>query len=125
MSKVLIGLVCALVLHVGTAYALRCGTEVVSKRDPKIEVARKCGDPASIEAWTAHYVIPTHHGQRNHHATFGEVGVSIAVEEWLYNFGPHRLIYRLRFENGYLVKIGTLEYGYLVSADLLSQGIFL
>ncbi len=32
MGRVLIGLVCALVLHVGTAYALRCGTELVSKK---------------------------------------------------------------------------------------------
>ena len=41
MGRVLIGLVCALVLHVGTAYALRCGTELVAKKDPKIEVVRK------------------------------------------------------------------------------------
>ncbi len=49
MDKVLIGLVCALGLQVGTAYALRCGTELVSKRGPKIEVARKCGDHINRE----------------------------------------------------------------------------
>lgn len=113
MGKVLIGLVCALVLHVGTSYALRCGTEVVSKGDPKIEVARKCGDPASIEAWTEHQVISRHHGHGKHYTWLDDIVISIAVEEWLYNFGPHHLIYWLRFENGYLVKIGTLGYGYL------------
>ncbi len=111
MGKVLIGLVCALVLHVGTAYALRCGTELVSKKDPKIEVVRKCGDPVSIEAWMAYDVIPRHYGHRKHHATFGGVVISIAVEEWIYNFGPHRLMHLLRFENGYLVRMGTLGYG--------------
>lgn len=112
MGKMLIGLVCVLTLHVGTAYALRCGTEVVSKRDPKIEVTRKCGDPVSIEAWTEYHVIPRHYGHDKHAAILDHIGVSIAVEEWLYNFGPHRLIYWLRFENGYLVNIGTLGYGY-------------
>jgi hypothetical protein len=112
MGKVLIGAVCVLVLHVGTAYALRCGTELVSKGDPKVEVARKCGDPASIEAWTDYQVIPRQYGHDKHFVTLGDIVVSIAVEEWLYNFGPHRLIYWLRFENGHLIKIGTLGYGY-------------
>ena len=112
MGKILIGLVCALMLHVGTAYALRCGTELVSKRDPKFEVTRKCGDPVSIEAWTEYQIIPRSYDHYQHSAILDNIGVSIAVEEWLYNFGPHRLIYWLRFENGYLVKIGTLGYGY-------------
>ncbi len=112
MDKVLIGLVCALGLHVGTAYALRCGTELVSKRGPKIEVARKCGDPVSIETWTDHHVISRQYDHYKHSAPLDDIVVSIAVEEWLYNFGLHRLMYWLRFEHGYLVKIGTLGYGY-------------
>lgn len=113
MGKVLTSLVCVLVLYVDTAYALRCGTEVVSKRDPKIEVLRKCGDPVSIEAWTEHQVISRHHGHSRHYTVLDDIVISIAVEEWLYNFGPHRLIYWLRFENGYLARMGTLGYGYL------------
>ena len=113
MDKVLIGLVYVLVLHVGAAYALRCGTEVISKRDPKIEVARKCGDPISIEAWTEYQVIRRHYDHHRQSVPLDDIVVSISVEEWLYNFGPHRLIYSLRFENGYLVKIETLGYGYL------------
>lgn len=117
MGKVLTGLVWVLVLNVDTAYALRCGTEVISKRDPKIEVARKCGDPDSIEAWTEYQVISRHHRQGRHDTVLDDILISIAVEEWLYNFGPHRLIYRLRFENGYLARIGTLGYGYLEKQD--------
>jgi hypothetical protein len=113
MGKVLIGFLCAMVLHVGTAYALRCGTEVVSIRDPKIEVLRKCGDPVSIEAWTEQQVISSQHGHGRHRTVFDDIIISVAVEEWLYNFGPHRLIYWLRFENGYLARMGTLGYGYL------------
>ena len=59
----------------------------------------------------AYDVIPRHYGHRKHHATFGGVVISIAVEEWIYNFGPHRLMHLLRFENGYLVRMGTLGYG--------------
>jgi hypothetical protein len=113
MGKVVTCLMCVLVLFVGTAYALRCGTEVVSIRDPKIEVTRKCGYPDSVEAWTEYPVISRHHGHDRYYSAPDAIVISIAVEEWLYNFGPHRLIYKLRFENGYLAKIGTLGYGYL------------
>lgn len=118
MGKVLIGLVCVLGLQVGTAYALRCGTEVVSEKDRKFEVVRKCGDPISVESWTVYEVIPNQFGhqrfrhRRRHDPTPGETVVPVLVEEWVYNFGPHRLMHLLRFENGALVKIGTLGYGH-------------
>ena len=113
MSKLMAGLVYILVLHIGTAYALRCGTEVVSIRDPKIEVLRKCGDPVSVEAWTEHQVISRNHTRGRRYSVLDDIVISISVEEWLYNFGPHRLIYWLRIENGYLDRMGTLGYGYL------------
>ena len=119
----LIGLVCVLGWHLGTAYALRCGTEIVSEKDRKFEVVRKCGDPISVESWTVYAVVPYPFGhERFGHRQFehrhrhdpvpGETIVPVLVEEWVYNFGPHRLMHLLRFENGYLVKIGTLGYGY-------------
>lgn len=112
MGKGLLVLVCTLVLPVGSAYALRCGSELVSEKDVKIEVVRKCGDPVSVEAWTAYEVLHRSSRHRQHPTVQDEIVVPIAVEEWTYNFGPHRLMHVLRFENGYLVKIRTLGYGY-------------
>jgi hypothetical protein len=85
---------------------------VVSERDAKIEVVQKCGDPVSVEAWTAYESIRRSSGRHQHPTVQDEIVVPIAVEEWTYNFGPHRLMHVLRFENGYLVNIRTLGYGY-------------
>jgi hypothetical protein len=38
--------------------------------------------------------------------------VPVNVEEWLYNFGPQYFMQLLRFENGRLVEIRNLGYGY-------------
>ena len=72
MGKALTGLVCALVLHINMAHALRCGREVGSTKDFKIEVRRKCGDPVSLETWTAYEIIPRYDGPHNHHDIFGD-----------------------------------------------------
>ena len=34
----------------------------------------------------------------------------ISVEVWTYNFGPDRLMPRIRFENGVVVSIASLGY---------------
>ncbi len=36
----------------------------------------------------------------------------VSVEIWTYNFGPHKLMYRLRFEDGLLIDVDTLSHGY-------------
>jgi len=38
--------------------------------------------------------------------------VEIPVDVWVYNLGPNKLMRRLRFEDGKLVDIETLGYGY-------------
>jgi hypothetical protein len=39
-------------------------------------------------------------------------GVEIQIEVWTYNFGPDRLIERIWFEDGVVVNIESLGYGY-------------
>lgn len=34
------------------------------------------------------------------------------VEIWTYNFGPNQLMERVRIENGLVVQIDSLGYGY-------------
>ena len=38
--------------------------------------------------------------------------IEVAVEIWTYNFGPDRLMQRLKIEDGVVVEIRTLGYGY-------------
>lgn len=38
--------------------------------------------------------------------------IAVTIDEWTYNFGPHSLMYRLRFEDGILRSLKTLHYGY-------------
>lgn len=39
--------------------------------------------------------------------------VEVKVEEWIYNFGPNRLMQLVRFEDGLVAEIDRLGYGYL------------
>jgi hypothetical protein len=39
-------------------------------------------------------------------------GSEIPVEVWTYNFGPDRFMQRIRFENGVIVRIESLGYGF-------------
>ena len=38
--------------------------------------------------------------------------VEVPVETWVYNFGPSKFMRKLRFEDGVLVEIKVLDYGY-------------
>ena len=95
--------------------ALRCGTHLVSEGDTRSEVIAKCGQPAEIDQRTAILRRPlVWIGGRP--VTVGESLIEVPVEVWVYNFGPNKLMRRLRFEDGLLVDIDTLGYGYLESA---------
>ena len=38
--------------------------------------------------------------------------IEVPVETWIYNLGPNKLMRRIRFEDGIVVEIETLGYGY-------------
>jgi hypothetical protein len=42
----------------------------------------------------------------------GDSLIEIPVEIWIYNLGPSKLMRKLRFEDGVLVDIDTMGYGY-------------
>ena len=42
----------------------------------------------------------------------GEDAIEIIVEIWTYNLGPNKLMRQIRFEDGIVVDIDTLGYGY-------------
>ena len=95
------------------ADSLRCGTRLVSEGDTRLEVEARCGPPADIIRRTRLAApIIWRHG-RPYRVGSGEI--EIVVEEWTYNLGPHRFMRRVRFEDGVVVAVDTLGYGYRAS----------
>ena len=117
-----------LIVGASPAYALFCGSAIISEGDHKLDVLRKCGEPVAVEEEVVYetiYVDP--HGHPRHrrplrkdflHPWHGvPIGpqiltVPVLIEVWTYNFGPHRLMYRLHMVEGVLRDIRTLGYGY-------------
>jgi hypothetical protein len=73
-----------------------------------------CGDPSHVEkssifrsasVWVA--------GEANQVGVTRSAQIEVPVEVWLYNLGPDRLMERLRFEDGIVVRIETLGFGYI------------
>lgn len=105
-------LLAALGLVTQDVWALRCDRQLVNAGDAKIQVLRKCGEPDFSE----HRVEYRSYRQRGsglqQPGLDFENQVPVNIDEWTYNFGPHRFMQRLIFENGRLVKIEDLDYGY-------------
>ncbi len=92
------------------AFAFRCGTKLVTEGDTRSEVIQKCGDPVEIDRRSI-FRQPLYwiHGRPYY---VGNGVVEIPVEVWIYNFGPSKLMRQIRFEDGKVVDIETLGYGY-------------
>ena len=93
------------------ADALRCGTKLVTEGNTRSEVLAKCGAAAEVEhrsVWRQP-IIWVHGRPFN----VGDGPIEIPVELWIYNLGPNKFMRRVHFEDGLVVKIETLGYGYL------------
>jgi hypothetical protein len=107
-----------LILSSGPAHAFRCGNRIVTENMHETEVRRACGTPASMRhigrtlrdvntpirrrsgSWTmAHF--PGYN-----------LVQEVIITEYVYNFGPRKLMRRLKFEGGILVSIEALGYGH-------------
>ncbi|QKT03714.1 DUF2845 domain-containing protein [Ectothiorhodospiraceae bacterium 2226] len=76
---------------------LRCDGRLVQLGDRQYDVLSLCGEPD--------YQTPLY-------ASAHPYLLVPQVEEWQYNFGPHRFIRILRFQDGRLTQIRTGGYGY-------------
>jgi hypothetical protein len=93
------------------AQAFRCGTKLVHEGDTRSQVLAKCGDPAEVIDQQPVLRRPVYWLRgRPYHLSYDFV--EIAVESWIYNLGPHKLMRRVRFEDGLVVEIETMGYGY-------------
>jgi hypothetical protein len=89
--------------------AFRCGTHLISKGDHYGRVLDKCGKPTFEEKWIEDRIVHVkpHPLLPPEHTTSG-----VVIQLWTYNRGSSQFMQQLRFENGILKKIETLEYGY-------------
>ena len=91
--------------------SIRCSDKVISRGSSRFEVAGLCGDPQQIEHKTIYNTVSGGvPGQSN---LITGSSVEIQVELWTYNFGPNKLMQRIRFEDGVVVQIESLgRYGF-------------
>jgi hypothetical protein len=92
------------------ADALRCGTRLVTDGDTRAQVEARCGAPVDITRRTRLAApIVWRHGRPYR---VGDGAIEVEIEEWTYNLGPQRFMRRVRFEDGLVVAVETLGYGY-------------
>jgi hypothetical protein len=90
------------------AEALRCGTRLIAEGDHFSKLLRYCGEPDSVQSRTARRVLAGLSGQ----VVLQGFSEEMLIEEWTYNFGPHKLMRIVRFENGWVADIRALGYGF-------------
>ena len=125
MNKRLITAFLMLSVYVSPAQAFRCGQDLVPDKASFSEVRRLCGSPTDVQRWVEYrgvgilpYNYPSHSSGRYYSSKrYGSTHVNpiiipVNIEEWIYNFGPHRFMRVLRFEEGRLKSVGVLERGY-------------
>lgn len=90
------------------AEGFRCGVHIVDEGKQMFEVEDACGAPIQVTRSNIQRpAVIWIHGRPYNDGTY----VDIAVETWIYNFGSARLMQQLRFENGVLVDVESLDRG--------------
>jgi len=98
-----------LVCLASPAWALRCGTRVISEGDTSILLVQRCGEPEDIQRLEKKMSVERYDSLNN---TRYREYMTQPYEIWTYNFGPGRLIYRITIEDGIINTIETAGRGY-------------
>jgi uncharacterized protein DUF2845 len=91
------------------AYAFRCGTRVITQGDPADKVLNFCGSPISVQTRRAERPYIDELGRSYLYKGLVE---EVLIEEWTYNLGPNQFMRLVRIENGRVVEVKSLGYGY-------------
>lgn len=121
-QKLLAAIVLFLValLFAEPAAAFRCGSKLVQDGMHEAQVLAVCGEPATRRdlGYTLR-VFDIRHRRRlgsgwteYRSGGYGHIAQEVVITEYVYNFGPRKLMRRLLFEGGVLVSIESLGYGY-------------
>ena len=109
-----------LLLVADPALAFRCGTKLVRDGMHEQQVIAACGEPTSarhlghtIRAYDYRFRLrnPGHVYYRT--PGVGHFATEVIVTEFIYNFGPRKLMRRLIFEGNVLVEKESIGYGYV------------
>ena len=93
---------------VASADAMRCGSKLISDGDPIEKVLEYCGQPTQTQRnWIVRQPRFEYGGQEIPFPGIDEV----PVDTWTYDFGPNKLMRRIRFVAGKVDSIETLDYG--------------
>ena len=86
-----------------SAFALRCGTRIVTEGTQDFQVRERCGEPFYADVYVATEVFGAYGPVQHYH--------DVQYDVWYYNFGPHNLMRRFVFRDGVLLREETLGYG--------------
>lgn len=100
----------ALGLSTPAEAAMRCGTHLISEGDSAGELRRHCGEPTDVDQRTVFRAPIIWRYGRPYQVPGGDV--EVRVEFWTYNFGPNKLMRRVKLEDGRVKEIETLSHGY-------------
>ena len=81
-------LLTATVAHAETN--MRCDNGILSLGDSKYDTLTKCGEPAMKDSFPQ---------------PVGTGSATVTIDEWTYDFGPSRFVYKVRLEGGRVVRI--------------------
>jgi hypothetical protein len=92
---------------------LRCGSKIIHTGDGKDKVRTLCGEPTDIAfvGTIERRTIPDSRSYDDQYY-YGPAWAELPVEVWTYNFGPSKLLRKLRFVGNDLVSITTDGHGY-------------
>lgn len=108
LAVLLLALACA---SAAQADSLRCGTRLVVEGTTRDQVVTWCGEPTDVREHLAlRAPVTWYYGHPLRIA--GGRYVEVRVEIWTYNLGPNKLMRRLTIEDGEVVEVETLGYGY-------------
>ena len=103
------------------AYAFRCKSKIVKDGMHEQQVIAICGEPTT-RRMLGYVLRSLNYGWREVYAGgferrrfpgYAQLSEEVIVTEYVYNFGPRKLMRRLVFEGGVLVNIETIGYGYI------------
>lgn len=92
------------------ADGMRCGGRLIRDGDARAEVRAFCGEPVDVQ--TRSILRRPVYNLQGRLVYSGDGLIEIPVETWTYNFGPNKLMRRVRFVDGIVDEVETLGYGY-------------
>jgi len=92
-----------LLLASPSAFAMRCGTRIVTEGTQDFQVRERCGEPFYADTYVSTEVFGAYGPVQNYR--------DVQYDVWYYNFGPRHLMRRFVFRDGVLAREETLGYG--------------